>query len=97
MLDADDVGEWGLTALLLLVGSAVLTFLIIAATMSARSSGSPDYCYLKVAEQREAMLLTYRLMEHRPWSVDMVAGVFPTFNEAATAAERMGCPFRSAP
>jgi hypothetical protein len=87
MPDIEEVAGWSLWTFLVLLVGGLLVFLGTAITMSARSSGSPDYCRI------EPVIGAFRLVAHRPWSSDMPVGVFPTFAEAAAAADMVSCPF----
>lgn len=70
---------------LALVALAGIGYMI---TLSARSDGRPDYCYVSSCIDGKQSCL----YEHRPWSVDTRVQTVGSALDAAQAARMIDCP-----
>jgi len=96
----DEPGDLGLAALAVM-GLALAACLVFVACYAmiggARSTGAADYCVISgdiFYGSTTVKTEKSHLYAHRPWRDDVRVGQFNTFDEAASAAQRMNCPLK---
>lgn len=77
------------------IATVVLTFIVVPLARSLFADGAVTYCYVEQVSNWNGHALDtskWALYGHREWRMDRDYGIFNSFNDAAAAAQALGCP-----